>query len=96
MSDIDDELLALAGGGESSDEEVPQTRTKRSSAAASDNDDEDDDAPMNISRSRSGSGQLRGGSADHHDGFPKPAKRTPTKKPARRARSHDESEEGEA
>jgi RNA polymerase-associated protein RTF1 len=69
MSDIDEELLALAGDASS--------------------DEEEEDAPMNISRSASGS-PADGSSANKGTARKAPAKKS-------RARGHtDSEEEGEA
>ncbi|OAA66601.1 RNA polymerase 2 transcription elongation factor [Niveomyces insectorum RCEF 264] len=112
MSDVDDELLALAGGDMSSDEEESsqpqqQQRKSKSSAGASENEHEDDDeAPVNTSRGGSESRPVSRGDSAANRAAHSPAasasrgsavNRTPAKKARRRTRSDDESEEeGEA
>ncbi|CAK7211328.1 RNA polymerase-associated protein rtf1 [Sporothrix curviconia] len=105
MSDVDDELLALAGGGESSDEDVPQKRARHSAAASNDEDGEEHDgAPTSTRRSRSATGSRpvsRGYSPARDNDSPgssgQAAKKSSAKKSRRRAQSDDESEEeGEA
>ncbi|CAK7201666.1 RNA polymerase-associated protein rtf1 [Sporothrix eucalyptigena] len=104
MSDVDDELLALAGGGESSDEDVSQKRARHSAAASDDEDEgENDGAPVSNNRSLSASErpESRGDSPARKNDSPsssgRAAKKPSAKKSRRRAQSDDESEEeGEA
>lgn len=87
MSDVDDELLALAGGDVSSDEEEQHQRQH----SGDDNDDDENDVQMNISRSGSESRD------DTPEKRKSDTKKTPAKKTKRRANVEEESEEeGEA
>ncbi|CAK7272165.1 RNA polymerase-associated protein rtf1 [Sporothrix epigloea] len=89
MSDVDDELLALAGGGETSDEDVPPKRARRSPSAS------DDDRSERHNRGRMSNRRSRSASASRGGG--RAARKLSAKKSRRRTQADDGfKEEGEA